>query len=202
MEEVKVSELPVASTVNDDDIVMIVQNGFNKQITKEDLFNDTEENIEDVETNLQEQITNLQNQVNDKNIITAGLSSNVTISTGGANNINLNTTIASVGSKLTLSNGKIVIGAGVNHVLIGGQGKMYVATGNGDAKNFIIFKNDTAVITNLNTLVRQYALNVTRGIGAFLLSVSQGDTISYQVYAGVGDVVSEAGNYITVEVID
>lgn len=34
MEEAKVSELPVASTVNDDDIVMIVQNGYNKQVTK------------------------------------------------------------------------------------------------------------------------------------------------------------------------
>ena len=52
MEEAKVSELPVASTVNDDDIVMIVQNGFNKQITKEDLFNDTEENIESLQTEL------------------------------------------------------------------------------------------------------------------------------------------------------
>ena len=144
----------------------------------------------------------VQSKINDKNIITAGITNNVTISTAGSNNISLNQTIASVGSKLTISNGKIVIGAGVNHVLISGQGKMYVATGNGDAKNFIILKNETAVITNLNTLVRQYALNVTRGIGAFLLDVSQGDTISYQVYAGVGDVVNAAGNYLTVEVID
>lgn len=144
----------------------------------------------------------VQSKINDKNIITAGITNNVTISTAGANNISLNQTIASVGSKLTISNGKIVIGAGVNHVLISGQGKMYVATGNGDAKNFIILKNETTVITNLNTLVRQYALNVTRGIGAFLLNVSQGDTISYQVYAGVGDVVNAAGNYLTVEAID
>ena len=61
MEEAKVSELPVASTVNDDDIVMIVQNGFNKQITKENLFNDTEQNIEDLQTNL----TNLETQISD-----------------------------------------------------------------------------------------------------------------------------------------
>ena len=36
-EEVKVSELPIATNVNDDDLVMIVQNGFNKKVTKEKL---------------------------------------------------------------------------------------------------------------------------------------------------------------------
>lgn len=144
----------------------------------------------------------VQSKINDKNIITAGLSSNVTISTGGYNNINLNNTIASVGSKLTLSNGKIVIGSGVNHVLISGQGQMYVQVGNGDAKNFVIQRNGTNIITTLNTIVRSAATNVARGIGSLLLSVSQGDTISYQVYAGVGDLVTASGNHITVEVID
>lgn len=36
-EEVKVSELPIATNVNDDDLVMIVQNGFNKKVTKSNL---------------------------------------------------------------------------------------------------------------------------------------------------------------------
>ena len=36
-EEVKVSELPIATNVNDDDLVMIVQSGFNKQVTKSNL---------------------------------------------------------------------------------------------------------------------------------------------------------------------
>ena len=34
-EEVKVSELPMATNVDDDDLVMVVQDGFNKQVTKE-----------------------------------------------------------------------------------------------------------------------------------------------------------------------
>lgn len=34
-EEVKISELPIATNVNDEDLVMIVQDGFNKQVTKE-----------------------------------------------------------------------------------------------------------------------------------------------------------------------
>ena len=34
-EEVKISELPDATDVNDDDFVMVVQDGFNKRVTKE-----------------------------------------------------------------------------------------------------------------------------------------------------------------------
>ena len=139
---------------------------------------------------------------NEKNIITAGITNNVTISTGGSNNINLNRTIASVGSKLTLSNGKIVIGAGVNHILISGQWNMYIQTGNGDAKNFYVQKNSSNIITGLNTIVRTVAVNATRGIGNLLIGVEPGDTISYQVYGGVNDSVTAAGNYLTVEVID
>lgn len=40
MEEVKVSELPVATDVNDEDLVMVVQDGFNKQVTKENFQKD------------------------------------------------------------------------------------------------------------------------------------------------------------------
>lgn len=35
IEEIKVSELPEASQINDDDLIMIVQSGTNKKITKE-----------------------------------------------------------------------------------------------------------------------------------------------------------------------
>ena len=158
------------------------------------------QNSLDIET-AQTDIQNLRTDFANKNIITAGISSNITIS-AGTNNISLNKTIASVGPKLTLSNGKIVIGAGVSHVLISGQGQMNIQTGNGDAKNFSIAQNGTVVISNLNTLIRSYALNVSRGFGSLLLSVSQGDTISYQVYGGAGDVVTASGNYLTVEAID
>lgn len=39
-EEVKISELPVATDVNDEDLVMVVQDGFNKQVTKENFQKD------------------------------------------------------------------------------------------------------------------------------------------------------------------
>ena len=34
MEEIKVSEMPVSSVVNDDDMFMIIQGGYNKQASK------------------------------------------------------------------------------------------------------------------------------------------------------------------------
>lgn len=52
MEEVKVSELPVATNVNDEDLVMIVQDGYNKQVTKEDLLKETENEIETLDNEI------------------------------------------------------------------------------------------------------------------------------------------------------
>lgn len=48
MSEVKVSELSEASSVNDEDLVMIVQNNINKKVKKETLFEETEEAINEV----------------------------------------------------------------------------------------------------------------------------------------------------------
>ena len=58
---VKISELTEAMAAQNADEMPIVQNGETKKITKENLFNDTEQNIEDLQTNL----TNLETQISD-----------------------------------------------------------------------------------------------------------------------------------------
>lgn len=58
---VKISELTEAMAAQNTDLLPIVQNGETKKITKENLFNDTEQNIEDLQTNL----TNLETQISD-----------------------------------------------------------------------------------------------------------------------------------------
>lgn len=58
---VKISELTEAMVAQNTDLLPIVQNGETKKITKENLFNDTEQNIEDLQTNL----TNLETQISD-----------------------------------------------------------------------------------------------------------------------------------------
>lgn len=49
-EEVKVSELPVATNVDDEDLIMVVQGGFNKKVSKENLLKETENEIEKMTT--------------------------------------------------------------------------------------------------------------------------------------------------------
>lgn len=51
-EEVKVSELSVATNVNDEDLIMVVQGGFNKKVSKEDLLKETENEIETLENEI------------------------------------------------------------------------------------------------------------------------------------------------------
>lgn len=58
---VKISELTEAMAAQNTDLLPIVQNGETKKITKENLFNDTEQNIEDLQTNL----TNLETQISE-----------------------------------------------------------------------------------------------------------------------------------------
>lgn len=58
---VKISELTEAMAAQDANLLPIVQNGETKKITKENLFNDTEQNIEDLQTNL----TNLETQISE-----------------------------------------------------------------------------------------------------------------------------------------
>lgn len=47
MANIKVSELPSATSLNDEDLVMIVQNNESKKISGEDLFEEFNNNIED-----------------------------------------------------------------------------------------------------------------------------------------------------------
>lgn len=57
MATIKISEMPSATTFEDDDYAMIVQSNNNKKITKANLFSDIEEEISDVG----EEITTLKN---------------------------------------------------------------------------------------------------------------------------------------------
>ncbi len=139
---------------------------------------------------------------NDKNVITANASSNITISTGGLNNYPLNNTIASTGNKLSLSNGKIVIGAGVNHILVSAKLQIYLETSNGDAKNLALYKNDSFLMNNLNAVPRSSRINFSTTINDLLVNVQENDTISCRVYGGVGDQITASSTYVTVEVID
>lgn len=169
-----------------------------------DFLDELVNQINDRENTVNSNITSLQNQIDDKNIITVGIANNVTISTAGYNSVSYDTVIKSIGNKLTLVNGKIVIGAGVHTILVNGQGSLYVKAGNGNAKNFYIYKNTSQYMANVNTFSRTSDSNYTRTYGSMLMPVAENDTISFSVYAGVNDIVLGAlsRNYLTIETID
>lgn len=180
-----------------------IENGiYQNSLDIETAQDDIETAQTDIET-AQTDIQDLQNQLNDKNIITVGFSSDFTISTAGNNDIALNKIITQVGNKMTLSNGKIVIGNGVSHILVSGNAFMVIKT-NG-AKNFLIKQNNQEVIVSMNSFSGVSAnMNVSRGLGSKLISVAEGDTIGFSIYGASTEVVSSntSRTYLTVEVID
>jgi hypothetical protein len=173
---VKISELSEANSVQNADLLVIVQNGETKKIQKSTLFQ--------------------------KNVITAGLESDVTLSSVGAYNLTLNATISKTGDKFSLVNGKIVVGEGISHILIGANFFLAVGTTSGP-KNFYITLNGTEVIQILNSNVSSSA-NLSSSASPVLFPVNSGDVIGVSGYGATGDIVRSTTSRmnITVQAID
>ena len=107
---VKISELSEAMATQNSDLLPIVQNGETKKIQVETLLG-----------NLQTQINALNTTINTKNAISAGLNSNQLIATTDETKLILNNIKAQLGNDLSLNNGSIVIGAGINYIKISAQ---------------------------------------------------------------------------------
>lgn len=192
---VKISELTEAMAAQNTDEMPIVQNGETKKI-----------NVETLMSNLQTQLTNLQNQVNDKNAITIGLNADTsTTSTAAYQGIDLSLTkeISKVGTKLSLSNGKVLIGSGVTKVLVSGK---LQTQGDNSAYGLLIKKNNTEISNNYEG--NQGASWSQLTASPILVSVTEGDTIKMSVYHNVTNTTknikaySGYGTYLTIEAID
>lgn len=192
---VKISELTEAMAAQNTDVMPIVQNGETKKITVETLM-----------SNLQTQLTNLQNQVNDKNAITIGLNADTsTTSTSAYQGIDLSLTkeISKVGTKLSLSNGKVLIGSGVTKVLVSGK---LQTQGDNSAYGLLIKKNNTEISNNYEG--NQGASWSQLTASPILVSVTEGDTIKMSIYHNSSNTTKTVkayngyGTYLTVEAID
>ena len=193
---VKISELTEAMAAQNTDEMPIVQNGETKKITVETLM-----------SNLQTQLTNLQNQINNKNAITIGLNADTTTtSTSAYQNIDLSLTkqIAKVGTKLSLSNGKVLIGAGVSHILVSGK---IITQGDNSGYGLSIRKNTNSGVSDGYEGTPGYSWNQITAT-SILIPVAQGDTIKMTIYHNVSGTTKKIkayngyGTYLTVEVID
>lgn len=193
---VKISDLTQAMAAQNEDVMPIVQNGETKKIEVQTLMSGVEDEI----SNLNTLITNLQTQLNNKNIITAGLSADVTKSGTGDYNTATLVKQNGVGTKLTISNGDIVIGAGISKVLISGTLVLLCAsTSNRAVRNFSIRVNNS----NVTTVADQNSTGswLTLTISEMLIDVSEGDVIDFQSYAQNGDIFKGGNQYTHITVV-
>ena len=148
----------------------------------------------------------IQDQINDKNVITIGLNADTTTtSTSAYQGIDLNLTkeITKAGTKLSLSNGTVLIGAGVTKVLVSGK---LQTQGDNSAYGLLIKKNNTEISNNYEG--NQGASWSQLTAAPILISVSEADTIKMTVYHNASGTTKNIkayngyGTYLTVEVID
>ena len=161
-------------------------------------------NIETAQTDIE----GLQTESAKKSIITIGLAADTTTTTttSAYQNIDLSLTnqVGKVGTKLSLSSGKVLIGAGVSKILVSGK---IQTQGDGSQWGISIRKNSsTALAENYEgTPGTSWSSLVIPPIPA---SVTQGDTIKLSIYHNVANTTKTIrayggrGTYLTVEVID
>lgn len=152
--------------------------------------------------NLNKMQSDLQEQIDDKNYIVACLNSDYTIqATSELEVLPLTKQNLKVGNKLSInSSGKIVIGAGVNHVKVSGQWYFYTGTINA-SKNAISRVNNIVFAVDNQYCNAQYQ---HIGYSETIVSVTEGDTIDLEAQGTANDLVKayDSGTYLCVEVID
>lgn len=202
----KISELLETIDLNDEDILMILQDGQNKKIKgKNALKNlakqtDLEElakksELDDLITNFNHLNSEVENIKLKDNFIDVTLSENfINPSTSAYNPINFNSVITSKGNLLALENGKIKVGSGISFVEVSGKiqitsggnavgGKNIVLTVNGTNKERIMYYTDNA-------------RNIDKVFSSKPIQVNEGDLIDVRYYGSQNDVVS-AGEIFT-----
>lgn len=146
-------------------------------------------------------VVNAINELNGRNILTATTSSDVTLSSTSDTAVDL-VLSNSIGSKLSVSNGKVVIGSGVSKVLISGKANFNTLTSSATQRYFKIKKNNTEILVSRNASpsnTNGLAMPITPN----LIDVTSGDTISISAQGVSGDVLrtTNVWTYITIEVV-
>lgn len=157
--------------------------------------------MNEIKSVVNENYTEFLNAINDKNIISASITSNYTLtSTNSYIKLPLNTSL-SAGTRLTLdsTNHNVVVGAGVSKVKISAKVSFNSVSASG-VKWLSIFKNSETPIANPRTITARDMIYSTDTI----VEVQQNDNISIQIIGNNGDVIRNGIGYtnITIEVIE
>ncbi len=138
---------------------------------------------------------------NRHSMITAWTGSNITKDATGQTQIPL-TGYTVVGDGLTIADNAIVIGQYITAVEISAQGMINcVSAVNSAAKNLIIKKNGTEVAVSMNSSWSTTKANLQLNITPKLITVAEGDEITFHWHAAASDLLSAANarTYITVK---
>lgn len=139
----------------------------------------------------------------EKNILTAGLTSNYTVQTAGTLEVlPINKQFTKIGSKLTVTTNGIKIGADINHIKISGQVYWYTGT-NGANVSINLMKNGSTRFIDNN--MKNIGTYIHQNIFSGIIAVSQNDVINLAINSSVASAVISnynTGTYLTVEVVD
>lgn len=135
----------------------------------------------------------------EKNILTARLITNNQVME------NLNETVrfnahSKIGNKLSFSNYKIKIGAGVSQILVSAVVGMQWDSPISNNGILTIEKNNTEIIKVDGGKPTNNA-SISTVAPSYLVTVLEGDTISIKFTASVGTIIHSGRTYVTVEVV-
>lgn len=173
---------------------------YSKQtwINNESVANESRMNhIEDGIYQNSVEINNLKN----RNIISVGITSNITLGSTGENTITLDRIRNQIGTGFTISNGKVYVGDGITKVLACGSVYTNRSANAATACNVYIKKNGVAALNSINS-VPSGQRNETKSIEPQLIDVESGDYFELGLYGYSGDVISSAaGTCMTIEAV-
>ncbi len=152
-------------------------------------------------------LPNYEKEVNLRNVISAGLSANATLTLTGENKIELNKIICQLGNGFSLKDGKIYVGKGIKKVLVSGSVCFNFANSRETmAYNIDIYQNTAEVLTALNSseITSLNGTNRTVAISPVLLNVKEGDYFQFNCYASKNDTISSYTNRtkITIQAVE
>ena len=161
--------------------------------------------LTDLDTTAKTDVVSAINEVNEKNIMSMGLSSTYTIPTSNTFvSVSGFSLLNSVGSKLTFSNNKIVVGAGVSKILVSYSA---VALSNASSNLSIYLSVGSSLITQES--IKFTAANQVGEAACtpILINVNENDAIGLTAYSTQGNKITGTvdGRYetvITVQVVE
>lgn len=141
----------------------------------------------------------------EKNAISVYMTNDVTLKSTNRTKLSFDKTAASVGSRLVLKNGSIVIGAGIKCIKVGGSVYFYTGTTNATKTVEVVKTTESSGASNtvIYTNARPQSDFIHIAIPEKIISVSEGDSIDLHITAEKNDVIKSYhhGTFLTVEVM-